>query len=154
MAELAVFDPGPCVGAYVTASGSGFTPGEPIALSRDGVLLITVPAAADGTFSARVDISTIQGGVHVVTAVGTGSGYTATGSFDVDSRVCVTTSPAGTGSAVAVVSVTTANSNTVALASTGFPTGTFVGIAALAMLAGSVLLFAVRRRVAGGSPQH
>ena len=148
-----MFDPGPCVGAYVTASGSGFTPGEAIAVSRDGVLLITVAAAPDGTFAVRVDISTVQSGVHVVSAVGTGSGYQASGSFDVDSRVCISASTGGTTSVVAVVKVSSAGSSA-ALANTGVPTGTLVGIAALAMLAGSVLLYAVRRRAVGGHQQH
>ena len=160
-AELAVFDPGPCIGAYVTASGSGFTVGEPIVLSRDGVPLTTVPAGADGTFDVRVDISTVQNGDHVVSALGVDSGYTASGTFAVVSQVCETG-----GSAVASVHVTSADvddtssdANAVVLATTGFPTATLVGIAALALLAGAGILYAVRRRRIGtdspaGPPLH
>src|SRR6478735_8695778 len=166
-AELAVFDPGPCVGAYVTASGSGFTPGEPITVQRDGVVIVTVPAGADGTFSTRVDIEGVQNGDHAITATGTLSGFSATEVFDVEPQICTTDGTVATPatvSAVVLYSVAGTNGGTtvVGLASTGFPVGSALAGAALALMVGTMLLVAARNRrgarAAGGlsddGPRH
>jgi len=160
-AELAVFDPGPCVGAFVTTSGSGFGAGEPIDLLRDGVTVTTVAAAADGSFSVRVDIAGVQNGVHVITATGTISGFSSSGAFDVEPQVCTTESGTTVVAVVATESgaaVVVAGSGT-ALASTGFPTVQVLAAAVLALLVGTMLLIATRnRRVARPSdnagPRH
>jgi hypothetical protein len=156
-AELAVFDPGPCVGAYVTASGSGFNPDEAIDLSRDGVIITTVAAGADGSFSVRVDIAGVQNGEHVITATGTMTGFSSSGTFDVEPQVCTTES--GT-TVVAVVLATgpAAVSSESALATTGFPVAPVLAAALLALLVGTMLLVVTRnrRRLPSGSegPQH
>src|SRR5664279_934820 len=160
-AELAVFDPGPCVGAFVTTSGSGFGAGEPIDLLRDGVTVTTVAAAADGSFSVRVDIAGVQNGVHVITATGTISGFSSSGAFDVEPQVCTTESGTTVVAVVATESgaaVVVAGSGT-ALASTGFPTVQVLAAAVLALLVGTMLLIPTRnRRVARPSdnagPRH
>src|SRR5664279_3659472 len=160
-AELAVFDPGPCVGAFVTTSGSGFGAGEPVDLLRDGVTVTTVAAAADGSFSVRVDIAGVQNGVHVITATGTISGFSSSGAFDVEPQVCTTESGTTVVAVVATESgaaVVVAGSGT-ALASTGFPTVQVLAAAVLALLVGTMLLIATRnRRVARPSdnagPRH
>ena len=144
-----MFDPGPCAGAFVTAHGSGFIPGEEIILLRDGVEISRVNAAADGTFEERVDLEGVDFGTHVVTATGTESDFVAIEEFETQAQVCEsgsTTVPTTTGAVIV-------------LASTGFPTGLLLGTAALVMFAGVVLLVAARRRqfdATGGStgPQH
>jgi hypothetical protein len=162
-----VFDPGPCVGAYVTASGSGFTPGEPITVQRDGVVIVTVPAGADGSFSTRVDIEGVQNGDHAITATGTLSGFSATEVFDVEPQICTTDGTVATPatvSAVVLYSVAGTNGGTtvVGLASTGFPVGSALAGAALALMVGTMLLVAARNRrgaraaggMADGGPRH
>ena len=162
-----MFDPGPCVGAYVTASGSGFTPGEPITVQRDGVVIVTVPAGADGSFSTRVDIEGVQNGDHAITATGTLSGFSATEVFDVEPQICTTDGTVATPatvSAVVLYSVAGTNGGTtvVGLASTGFPVGSALAGAALALMVGTMLLVAARNRrgarAAGGlsddGPRH
>ena len=160
-----MFDPGPCVGAYVTASGSGFTPGEPITVQRDGVVIVTVPAGADGSFSTRVDIAGVQNGDHEITATGTLSGFSATGVFDVEPQICTSDSTVTTpASAVVLYSVagTTGGTTVVGLASTGFPVGSALSGAALALMVGTMLLVTARNRrgarAAGGlsdnGPRH
>ena len=149
-AELAVFDPGPCVGAYVTASGSGFNPGETIDLSRDGVTVLAVAAGADGTFAVRVDIAGVQNGEHVITATGTTSGFSSSGTFDVEPQVC--TSESGTTVIAVVVaagSVAASSDSSLAtgsLATTGFPVAPVLALAVLALLVGTMLLVATRNR--------
>ena len=73
----------------MTASGSGFTPGELIELKRDGAVVATVAAGADGTFAVRVDIAGVQNGEHTITAAGTLSGFTATENFSIEAQVCL-----------------------------------------------------------------
>ena len=150
-AELAVFDPGPCVGAFVTASGSGFNPGETIDLSRDGVTVSTVAAGADGTFATRVDIAGVQNGEHVITATGTTSGFSSSATFDVEPQVC--TSESGTTVIAVVVATGTAVSSGSSLAitgsslaTTGFPVAPVLAAAGLALLVGTALLVATRNR--------
>jgi hypothetical protein len=159
-----VFDPGPCVGAFVTASGSGFTPGEPIDLQRDDVTIATVPADAGGSFAVRVDIAGVQDGQHVITATGTLSGFSASGVFDVEPQVCTTstgsTVTASSGSQTVVLVVA---GNSTPLASTGFPASTAVAAALLALVVGTMLLITTRYRrgvreslgvSAGDDPRH
>ena len=83
-----MFDPGPCTGAFVTAHGSGFIPGEEITLLRDGVPIGTVNAAADGTFEQRVDLEGVDFGTHVVTATGSQSDFVASEEFETQAQVC------------------------------------------------------------------
>ena len=131
----------------MTASGSGFNPGEEITILRDGVTIATVNAGTDGTFSTRVDLDGVDFGTHVVTAVGSSSDFSATGVFETQAQVCVSGS----------TTVSTTTGAVVVLASTGFPTGLLLGTAALVMFAGVLLVVAARRRRELGAetgPQH
>ena len=134
----------------MTASGSGFTPGEPITVQRDGVVIVTVPAGADGSFSTRVDIAGVQNGDHEITATGTLSGFSATGVFDVEPQICTSDSTVTTPASFAVVlysvAGTTGGTTVVGLASTGFPVGSALSGAALALMVGTMLLVTARNR--------
>lgn len=68
-------------GTGVTASGTGFTPGETIQITVNGASLGTAQADQNGNFTTSVQVPNVAPGQYVVTATGQTSGASASASF-------------------------------------------------------------------------
>ncbi|WP_367137782.1 hypothetical protein [Saccharothrix sp. HUAS TT1] len=83
-------------GDPLTATGTGCEPGSPVRLSSLGEAVGTAKADGSGTFSTRVEFTTIQPGRHVIRA---DCGVVLVGSVD----VALTSSTGGTTSTLVVL---------------------------------------------------
>jgi len=117
-------------GCSPTASGTGFQPGEPIDLSLHStpVDLGTTTADSSGDFSTVVNIPAgTSAGTHSIVATGETSGTVATTTFTV--TAATTSTPSSTG-----------------LPITGADIAALVGVGAVAVALGGLLVLTSRRR--------
>jgi antitoxin (DNA-binding transcriptional repressor) of toxin-antitoxin stability system len=121
-------------GGSVTFSGSGFEPGETITITVDGVVVATVTASSDGTFSVRLKLSSV--GTANLVATGESSGVTASSTVTVKAK---TVSKAGSDDESDGLPTTGMSARRMVIAVS-------VGTAALIVGASLIWLSYVRRR--------
>jgi hypothetical protein len=125
----------PTAGGTITFSGSGFLPGETIAITLDnGTTFPSVVANASGAFSTTITLSAGLSGTHTLTATGTTSGRTSS-----------TTIQVAAASANAGVAPST-GASTGGLAFTGAAVVGIGALGALLLVGGAAMVLASRRR--------
>lgn len=124
-AELEVAPETVEAGQEVTVTGSGFVPGETVAVTLDdSTLLGEVTANADGEFSEGLLVpAATEAGEYTVTATGTDSGRTATADLEVTTPVVVDPEPEITVSPESVEP-----GDVITVAGTGFESGETVTV--------------------------
>jgi hypothetical protein len=127
----------PTAGGTITFSGSGFLPGETIAITLDnGTTFPSVVANASGAFSTTITLSAGLSGTHTLTATGTTSGRTSSTTI----QVAAASANAG------VVPNTGVTPSSGGLAFTGAAVVGIGALGALLLVGGAAMVLASRRR--------
>ncbi|MGP0030470.1 MAG: IPT/TIG domain-containing protein [Acidimicrobiales bacterium] len=121
-------------GCTTTVTGSGWADGETVTLYfSDPVEVGTVQTSATGTFSTSVKIPPTPAGSFTISAVGS-SGDSASTPFTLTATTAATVTPTTAAAAAP-------------LAFTGADISIMVGVAAMAIAVGGILVLSSRRRV-------